>query len=145
MSWFADLVSAPYNAVTGQLTQWQKDSLTADEQAQIQTVSDNAAQYYGADSDTALIADRTAQAQADNAVGDVNTIAKLASTDKGGCPGGLNLNGIGLGCVSSFDDFLAKINTLTKWGLLAVGVLILGWAVVTVGPTVIVAAKRVSK
>jgi hypothetical protein len=145
MSWFTDLYSAPYNAITGQLTQAQKDALTQDEVDQIHTVSDNAATYYGADSSTAAIAQQAADEQAAQAPTDTSTLAKLQATDKGACPnGGLNLNGVGLGCVSSFNDLLSQLNTLTHIGLALVGVLIVGWLVITFGPTVASFARRSS-
>lgn len=138
MSFFVDLISSPYNAATGKLTSWQESSLTDAEKAQVYTVSDNAAQYYGADSSTALIAQQTADEQAAQAGTDTSTLVKLATADKGSCPdGGLNLNGIGFGCISSVDDFLSQLNTLTHIGLGIVAVLILGWLAVTFGPTVL--------
>lgn len=145
MSFLADVFSAPYNAVTGNLTQWQKDSLTQAEQEQIHTVSDNAAEYYGADSSTALIAQRVADEQAAQAGSDTDTIAKLDASSPGGCPGGgLNLNGIGFGCVSSFNDLLSKLNTLTHVGLVIVAILFLGWLGLTFGPAVSVAVRKVA-
>jgi hypothetical protein len=146
LSFLADLISAPYNAVTGNLTDWQKTSLSDAEQEQIHTVSENAAEYYGEDSSTALISERVADEQAAQAGSDTNTLAKLSASSPGGCPGGgLNLNGVGLGCISSVDDFLSKLQTLTHVGLLLVAVLAIGWVGITFGPTIAATSRRLVK
>jgi len=143
MSFLIDLVSSPYNAATGKLTTWQQESLSQAEVDQIHTVSDNAATYYGSDSSTAAIAQVTADQQAAQAGTDTSTLAKLSATDPGGCPnGGLNLNGVGFGCVSSFNDFLSQLNSLTHIALVIVGILIVGWLGITFGPSLAALARR---
>jgi len=138
-----DFISAPYNAVTGKLTTLQEDSLTQAEKDSIYAVSDNAAKYYGKDSQTSIIAQRVADEEAAQAGTDTSTIEKLSASDHGGCPGGgLNLNGIGFGCISSVDDFLSELNTLTHVGLVVVFVLIAGWLAFTFGPTVLTVMGR---
>jgi len=143
MSWWTDTWSAPYNAFTGKQTQAQIDAGVEENVASINAVSENAATYYGQDSDTAQIAAQTAAEQAAQVGTDVSTLQKLAATDPGGCPqGGLNLNGLGMGCISSFTDLLSRLNTLTKYGLVIVALLIVGWIALTFGPTVAAVSRR---
>jgi hypothetical protein len=118
MSWFTDLYSAPYNAVTGQLTQGQKDDLVESGKAQIQSVVDNTAKYYGEDSASYHTASSVAAMMEDKVQGDVDNLAAIDAAE--GCSGGLNLKGLGLGCISSFADIKKWVDIILFLGVLAV-------------------------
>jgi hypothetical protein len=120
MGFFTDVISAPYNAVTGQQTQWQKDADLAEGRAQIQAVADNVQKYY-----SDVVVQQAAQAAADAnkaaLAGDLSHLNAVQAKD--GCGGGVDLSGVGLGCINSFSDLLAKLDTAVKIAL-AVGAVI---------------------
>ena len=127
MSWFADLVSLPYNAVTGNQTQMQKDAALMEGQTQIQGVADNAKAYY--DAHVAAVSQDAANAQSIALAKDQAALNKANEQ----CSG-VNLSGIGLGCINSFSEFLAQLNTAVKIGLAIVAVVAVGYVFLLVAP-----------
>lgn len=117
MGWFTDLYSAPYNAVTGQLTQGQKDALVEEGKAQIQSVVDNTRKYSGEDSAAYHTAETVAAEMEGKVQGDVDGLAAVDAAE--GCNGGLNLKGLGLGCISGLADIQKWIRIVLVLGVVA--------------------------
>lgn len=130
MSILIDIISAPYNAVTGKETSWQVNEDIATGQDEITGVATSADEYYG-DGSAASIA-------AWNAVH--NNIGQVASDHtnienqhaQSDCQG-INLLGC---CIDSYESFLTCGNTAVKIGLAALAALTGIYLFVTFGPLI---------
>lgn len=113
----SDCVPWYKHLLTGALSQEERDCLAAEERAQIQSVPDNVAKYYPNNTDAQLAAQREADRQKAQADADQNTL------QAGECPG-VDLGGIGFGCIRDFNDLLSKLGTTAKvlLAILALGV-----------------------
>lgn len=132
MGWLADLVSLPYNAATGNLTTMQKNALSADEKAQIQSVADGAASMYGTDSAVYQATQESANLQESLADSDVSGLTKSD------CAVTLPV----VGCIQGWEDFLSKANTAVKIALVVVSLAIAAYFYVVFAPVITPLLKR---
>jgi hypothetical protein len=115
MGWFEDIISLPYNAVTGQQTTLQQKADLEAGITQIQGVAVAADKYYGPD--VALAAQNAADQNSVQLDANLNALNAKQAAD--GCAGGLDLGGLGLGCISSLSD-------LSRWVKIALGLALAG-------------------
>ena len=132
-----DIVSAPYNAVTGKRTTLQENESILEGQEAIQNVADRANEYYGEGSPTAIAAQQAANYNKPLVAGDV---AAVSDSYAQGCSG-LNIFGC---CIDSYEGFLSCANSGVKIGLAILAGVTGIYLLVLFGPTISNLLERAS-